>query len=421
MIERKDFFLFVENLLFGIGVFFDNFFTTAKAFLWPVDSISKKIILDTKIKPKICDINYKKYSTKLETYPLWVVKLFSKLPFKSPIISAIVLSLIVYSIGYVTAYAINFDNSYLYSIPVYLGSFGVGFVLYMIYYGSNKIHELYSKLRPCFFIGDDEYSFFIKNWIKRLFDNKNHIIGNAILSIVFILFAFLQFYNSEIFKYFGLGSIHPTFFYELHWFEQPDIFVKFLICAFYAVLVAFSLGTATRILFINFFFLLDLKSLPVVPIPNLIRNRLRQVTSFYIIISLSWFVGVSLFVALFLKNIDMMSIMIILISSTFGIITFIAPQIIYRALLTKSEDMANELVLTSFYKKFNIKINNSSNLEYSIYPCNVAQATDIDNLNFSDYFEITAPITRWIYNPFEVLLFISGLLSTIASLWLFYV
>jgi hypothetical protein len=211
---------------------------------------------------------------------------------------------------------------------------------------------------------------------------------------------------------YNLTSFSPQLFILNGWLDEPYKIFKYIYLSIWAIIIAFPLVTASRILFINFFFLLDLRHIPIIPIPNLLRMRLRDLTSLYLTISFLWFIGVSLFAIMFFNDVDVVSLIVIAILSIFGIITFLTPQIIYHQLLKRSENIASRWILSSFYKKLEISLIEENDNNY-IQPLTASQTYKLDSL--VDYLDASIPVKRWVYSQTQIISFLLAQLFTLFS------
>lgn len=366
-------------------------------------SISRNINTEHFLQKSERYYKYSDYHTTNSMFPTWIdgISIRTKL---SGLFLSILVCIIVYLTGFIVSLFIGFQWNYINSIPIYFGLFGILISIIILRYGSTSIHKSYDQLRPCFVISDFQYKNFLENWFSRISNTRSTIFLGVFLSLIFILLCYLSFY-SNIIEYYGLVSFKPKLFEIQNWFVEPYKYVKFFLLIFYSICIAFPLATAGRILFVNFFFLLDLRFLPIIPIPNLVRNRLKEITDLYIIITFFWFIGTLLFIILFYGCSDILSTSIIVIISILGFLTFITPQFIYHLLLKKSEQTASKWILASFYKKMNITLIEENDKKI-ISPQEAALKYDLGTL--VDYFDASIPTKRWVYSQTQVLLFILG-------------
>jgi hypothetical protein len=419
--SRSNFFLLIKHFIFQVFREIINIFRYLYVILMLfVDlilsfkdvinlySISKNINTEYSMQKSERNFIYSEYHTSTLMFPTWIDKLFSRIKLPSLLLS-ILICIIVYLIGLLVSLFVGFQSNYLNSVPIYFGLLGISITIFIIRYGSTSIHKSYDQLRPCFVISDFQYKNFLENWFSRLSNIRSTIYLCVILSLFFIALSYFSFYYSNLLEYYKIVSIKPRLFEIQNWYNDPYKFVKFILLAFYSICIAFPLATAGRILFINFFFLLDLHYLPIIPIPNLVRNRLRGITDLYMVITFFWFLGAILFIALFYGSSDILSTSIIFMISILGFLTFITPQVMYHFLLKKSEETASKWILASFYKKMNIILIEES--DKKIMSTQEA-ASKYDLATLVDYFDASIPTKRWVYSQTEVLLFVIGQIFT---------
>lgn len=406
----KDFLCFIKILISRLYVKVKNFLYS----IINLGSVTKTLGNFSIPKDEEEILDYKKYTTESKYFSTWVDVIFNMSPI-SYISTSIILGVFIYLGGLLLAWTINFHYNYITTFPIYLGVFGVSFVCCAIRFGSQQVHDSYEQLRPCFLIYDSQYNYVIKKWYERASNNQGHFI----FSLFFIFFGwatvYFQIYQQEFLTEMGIKSFGPAFFSEKDWYTSEGKNTKAFILCYYAVFVSLPLGTAARILLHNFFLLLDFRNFPVIPVSNLLRGRLRKTADFYIIISVTWFVGVALFGILFFDNVDVVSITLIVLMSLLGILTFITPQIVYRIFLTKSELLSNQWTTSSFYEYFNIKLVERENNAL----ITIEEGKSLTNLKELKGFADTAtPVKLWVYDMTDVLTFIGGQALAILSPWL---
>jgi len=360
-------------------------------------------------------INANIYATKPSDYQTWVDIIFNRIRLPFPL-TAISFALPIFVIGLFLARYIHFDLYYIKSSPIHLGILGIIWVCLIIRYGSLSFHSAYEELRPCFIVTDEEYLAIISKWFRKLANHKGNIIFSLILALIAWLIVYISFFRLDIIQELNIASFRPTLFMG-EWYSQDNLIMKAVIIALYGLYIAFPLGTAMRLLIINFRFLLDLRQLPVIPLPNVIRFRLTKITNLYITITLSWFVGVALFGILLFHELDIISIISLFALSSFGLITFFTPQVIYRILLIRSSYVSSQWVLVSFFKQFGIKLNEKNIYEkQSILSNDVGvKLANMDDL--SGFIEATDLSKFWVYDPSDILLLFLGQVLALGSVF----
>lgn len=349
------------------------------------------------------EILFSKYSTSQKEFQTWADKLFGD-KMHSIIIRMLLFCLFPYTIGLSVSYFIGFEKNYVRTIPIYIGLFGIVLTCSVLIYGSAMIHKSFAMARPCFTIHDEKYKSIVTKYFKLCSSTKFALLSTGLI-FFYAFLALLITYTRIAPNSSCLSSFSNSFFVETGWYDESGRTVKFAILFIYGVFCSIPLGTAVWILAINFMLILSLFKLPVVPIPNLIYSRLEFLTDFYLRISVSWFIGVTLFVIMFVRGMDVISFSFIVILSIFGLLTFLTPQFLYRNLVEKSRSEGTSIALRELYKSNDIDFKETTN-EGSTNQENLILTNLFDNKLFQqNVTDVISVEQKWIYNPWEILAF----------------
>jgi len=373
----------------------------------PIDEVES---VNTKL-----TINPHTYATNPREYQTWVDVIFDRvrLPF---LMTAILFAAPIFLVNYLISRHINFDYYYVSSPPIHLGIFGIIWVCIMIRYSSVSIHYAYEELRPCFLVSDEQYSAVICKWYKRLTSHRGNIIFSLGLALVALLIVYISFFRPDIIQMLDIKSFRPTLFLG-DWYSQENTLEKAIIIGLYGIYIAFPFGTAIRMLVVNFFFLLDLRRFPVIPLPNVIKFRLTRIRNLYTSISLSWFVGVALFGILLFHELDVFSITSLLLVSSLGLVTFLIPQLIYRIFLVRSSFTASQWQLTSFYKQFGFEFSETNESNRMSLPQKEGGMELPTMGDLTGFIQATNLSSFWVYDPKDVLSLLLGQVLTFGSVY----
>jgi len=365
-----------------------------------------------KVPAEICSLDTRFYSTNPRDFQTWVDILFDKIKLPVPI-TAILIGIIPFLGGLLISSIIDFEIEYLQTIPIYIGVFGIAWVLGVIRYGSVSVHKVYEGLRPCFLVTDEEYSSIIKIWFEKMRSHKGNFLSAVFLALSAWGVVYLTFFQMNFIQRLGLVSLRPYAFPQ-YWYEPHHVLIKALIIAFWGVCVAFPLATAGRILVYNFLFLLSLRHWPVIPIPTVVRMRLQVVNNLYILVSMTWFVGVSLFGFVLFDALDIVSVTFLSILSFLGTLTFLTPQLIYRSYLVHSHELASQWILSSFYNRLNIQLEEQNS---TVVPASLgAQFAGLKN--FKDVADASKKSDTWVYDPSDFIFLLIGQIVSFGSVYL---
>ncbi len=352
------------------------------------------------------------YSTSPRNYKLWLDVLILKT--KMPAWAAIPLfGFIIFAGSVLIAFSINFQAAYLTTRAIYIGLFGIVWVFGVIYYASHQFHAAYEDLRPCFLVSDEVYKAKIDTWFRRFASHR----GNIIASLIFLLVAwgvvYVAFYGYDTVKLIGIQSLRPTLFSN-DWYTPDHLFVKALLIGYWAFFCAFPLATSARLLVLNQFFLLSLQKLPVIPLPEIVFVRLQKITGIYVFAAVTWFVGVSLFGMMLFERLDYLAVSILFCLSLIGILTFFTPQFVYRNLLLKSNFIASQWLLCSFYDRVNIGLNEKWDTVVSKEIGRKVSSAE----NLLEFAKESSLSRTWIYDPTDFIWLIIGQVFTYGSVYL---
>ncbi len=375
-----------------------------KIFIGDLSSVSSTIDIKYVLQKKDNDFNYREYETQAKDYRTWLDWIFDLFGLPD-FLSAILISALVYTIGLVVSYTIDFHGNYINTLAVYLMSFGIFLSILTIRFSSKGIHSSLSSLRPCFMVSDGEYRYFLDTWFKRLSNNRIILFITIATSIFLGMLLYYKLYDETTYNKLNLLSLELISFKVNGWYESVHLKVKFALFGFYILVISSILITCLRILFVNFFFLMDLLKLPVIPIPNLIKLRLGKLSRLYLITSFNWFIGVSLFGVMLFSIWDWLSVGVLSLISLVGFVTLFTPQYIYTRLLNRSQDLATNWIFSSFYGRMDISVNEKS-LENIINSENASQLYRLKSL--TDFFDASKPINPNIYNLPQLLFALAG-------------
>lgn len=366
---------------------------------------------DKEVSAQIYILNVQSYSTNPAEFRTWVDILFEGIKLPLPITAAF-LGLVPFLGGLLISRTIGFQIEYLQTSAVYIGVLGLALVLGVIRHSSLSIHKAYEELRPCFLITDGEYSSVVKKWFERMRSHKGNFGAAGLLMLLGWSMVYLAFFRSDLLQTLNLTSLRPYVFPQ-YWYTPNYLLLKALIIAYWAIFVALALATAGRILIYNFIFLLSSRHWPVIPIPSILRLRLQVTNNLYIFISMTWFVGVSLFGFLLFDVLDMLSLIFLAILSFLGTLTFFTPQLVYRTYLVHSQRMASQWALSRLYNRLHIQLVEKNS---GIIPTTLgSEVAGLEKLK--DFAEISKASETWVYDPSDFVFLIIGQIVSFGSVY----
>lgn len=339
--------------------------------------------------------DYRKYSTNPADFQTWLDRIYSKINLSIPVVSAL-LGVFVYFIGLSIAATFDFGKEYINTSAIYIGVFGISLVSGVVRFASLRIHSVFESFRPCFMVDDDTYFSFIKRWFSKLSNDTGNLViaGNYI--VLALLVAYSEFFLSPLTGRVQYGAL-KAYFFEPFWYQPEYLWGKAIIIAFYGICVALPLGIATRLLYLNYEFMKDVRNLPVIPLIKTIRIRFREIVDYYLYIIFTWSIGISLFGIAFFNGLNIDSIIFLSALNILGIGTFIAPQLCYRNYVLQSATILTRQTLTTFYSDMGIKLH-----ERPISQLGTSKRLQLNSATES----LEGSINWWVYDLPDLIIFI---------------
>jgi hypothetical protein len=344
-------------------------------------------------------MQYRRYATSFVRYRTWPDRLVESLPIPT-IVSLALCAALFFGAGASVALPFGFFGSYVGTLAVYLGGVGFALVVGTIHWASRHVHGAYEQLRPIFMVDDDTYFNLTSKWFGRF--------GKLWLAVFFSL-PFLVIMPSGIYfayettpnfrRKYQLESLRPMSF-TADWYTAEHRRAAIAILFVLGTIIAITLGTATQLLFLNLRFLRAIRRLPVIPVPALVRARLRRVVDLYVGTAFAWTGGVTLFAVAFYGTYDITSIAVIIFLFLVGIATFSVPQLLLRRFITDSHDRLCTMGLAWLHGRLGIEVYERDPADQRI----VAALTD----NLSDLAQLMDRPKTWIYDSQDVVLVIVG-------------
>lgn len=249
------------------------------------------------------------------------------------------MGVLVFCGGLFISLTIRFQETYLQTPAIYVGCFGIAWVLGVLRRASRTAHEVYEDLRPCFLVEDEEYRRITSGWFSKMASHGGNFLVSFSFFFLAVIAIVIRMFMPDVMQSLTIRSLGPFFFPD-DWFSSTNLELKAAIVIYYGFLIALPLGTGARLMALNLLFLLDLQRLPVIPAARIIRARLQKLTNLYVFVSGSWFVGVALFASMFFRNVDVLAALFLGFVSLLGILVFLIPQLILTRYLARSYRLA---------------------------------------------------------------------------------
>jgi hypothetical protein len=293
--------------------------------------------------------SYANYSTVHQSYRIWPDYLFEVADF--PVVATLGFIVIaVFMVGLLIACPFGFVVDYVSTPAVYLGLAGIALVTGAIHWGSCRVHRDFESLRPVFTITDTEYLKMLDRWFVAFCSKKAAGFSSLVFFIIGLVGLVLAYVTSASNRQeFDLQLLRPILFAPT-WYSHRFEVTGFSILFFYLVVISITLGTGCWLLLSNIIFLAHLRGLPVIPVPTIVRARLRRVANLYAGTSLWWSIGVILFGILSYKNYNIASGAFLASLFIIGVLMFVVPQALSSSYIIRSHELLCAMGLVELYK-----------------------------------------------------------------------
>ena len=298
---------------------------------------------------------YENYATAHQHYRFWPDYLIELL--NLPLAVALgIIALAIYLLGLVIAWPFGFITYYAATPAVYLGVAGIILMIGAARWGSLRAHHDYEYLRPVFTVDDATYYHTLDDWFSNFRSLKGAALGSLlffIVGFVGLVFAYVTSANTR--RKYHLEALRPNLFlpaWYSHRFEQ----IGFSLLLVFLILISITVGSGGWLLVRNIIFLAKLRRFPVIPMPTIVRARLRRLANLYVGTSLAWSLGVALFGILFYRDYSIVSGSFLAILFTIGLAMFALPQAICRSYIIRSHELLCAMCLAELYEDMGMSL-----------------------------------------------------------------
>lgn len=255
------------------------------------------------------------------------------------------LSLSIYSIGLLLAVIAGVLVPYLTSPAFFLGGLGCGFVAVSVAQRARKIDALYFELAATFVVPRSTFLSEIGERFDRACAPRRHFIYAAAIGIPFMFGAFVAAYADRLQLFEAqITSFRPVRFAS-GLYDPSHRLSTFIVIGFFAVAIALALGTSLALVVAEVRILNFLRTLPVPPLAEAVRMRLRPLADFHLHISRDWTLGFIFFLLLFFAQLDPISIVLLTCVAVVALGLFVIPQLILRDVILRAHRRATDIAL----------------------------------------------------------------------------
>lgn len=304
-------------------------------------------------------------------------------------------SLVLYACALVTAWVIDFHKEFVRTEAIYLGHFGFAWVGAWLGWASQNVRRIPSEIRGVVLVPDAAFNDVVRSGLDRIYDYRFHLLG--VLPGILASWAFV---------WFGTRSDLLVWLPE-SWSCSPHLLVKNLILAvFYVVPVALLIHTGAVGIVAYARFLDEVTHLPLHPMMELTRAKLRPITDLGLATGLAWSVGVSLFILLFREDFDALTISLVIILTIMGMIMMVWPQLVAHRALAVTRNSLLDLALERSTAQLRMG---------SMQDWDHLQGVLLKQSDLKEYVEWLENARTWIYEPGDMLSFVTTWLIPVAT------
>ncbi|MEV4387260.1 hypothetical protein AB0J68_16340 [Micromonospora sp. NPDC049580] len=279
-------------------------------------------------------------------------RLWLNSPYLAPALGKIKFTLlaaaVIYTPGLVASFALGFGRTYLVSPAFILGAVGTGWVAGSIRTQARSIDQLYDGLSTSFGIPRSMYLKLLRENFDRIFNWRGHVLFAAAIWLELLVAAYISFFKHPLYVNGELQSSLRPWVFTVDWYSREHIFFKFGVILYFAAWIGCALGVTLWLFIQDLRLLRALSELPVPPVPESLRARLRSIADFHVGVAVDWSIGAILFVIMFSKTPDYLSIAVILMLILAGSAILVYPQLLFARIIRNSHERSCRMAIAIY-------------------------------------------------------------------------
>lgn len=249
---------------------------------------------------------------------------------------AILAGMAVFSWGLVISILGGFSHLYLTTPAIYLGAFGTTLAVGAFRWASRALLHTLNRVASYYTVPDEEYLNLTTRWLSRIYDNR--VMISASLLVLMPVWAL----TAVVFLLPDRGLNLPAAFRPMaaEWYFGESGLAKMIIVDLYYLACLPVITSAIWMCSLAIVLIHELSGFPLLPLPRLVAPGARAITSFFMTVSLIWFIGVADFSILFVRAIDVLSLLFISIHGVLGLLAFALPSVsVHRNVLGLRDEL----------------------------------------------------------------------------------
>lgn len=286
----------------------------------------------------------KHHKTPVDSF--WMLRLLP-FDFGQPI-SWLLVTAMVYCAGLLVAVLGGWVGPYVVSPAFALGAVGIGWVWTVIAHRVKDAYVLYVDIGAVYECAQDDFDHFVWGEHEEVLSWRRQVRLAGPLAVILAGAAWIAFFRWPM-HVLGqdITSLRP-------WPFHPDVYsggqiwAKFMVVAGFGVLVGVCIGVTLWLMYREAVCISHMIKLTPVPLPEVVRGRLRPLANFHTRFASEWSIGVALFLILFWQTPDVLSIAFMAVLAILGLAAFIVPQFLLARLVRLSHERACAMAVRAY-------------------------------------------------------------------------
>ncbi len=309
-------------------------------------------------------------------------------------------SIVVYASGLAGAATFSTAHPYLKSPAFVLGSIGIAWVFASIRRRARIVDILYADLFDIYSIDIRSYCDHVKHHFDATCKVLPQLCVSAVFACISVVAAWLSFYQYPISVGMNVqGSLRPWLF-DSSVYINSSRDVYFFIVSGFGVLISMMVGIGVWLLLRELVLVRSMAGLPVVPLANSVRARIKPLADFHVRVAMDWSIGALLFFALFFQTPDLISVVLISFLLIIAVIVLILPQIHMAKIVRRAHERACGLALLNYHDVARENAQGDLGVDY-----------------LADLTTVTERPPLWVYSVDELLRWAAAQLIAVAALY----
>lgn len=269
-------------------------------------------------------------------YKYWTSYILEHLSLLSVWTGPFIFVTLLFLAGFFITMGVDFHYQYVTTFAIYVCLFGILYAFIVAVWMPQLYIDKLVKVGSLFSISNKKYYSLLDKWLSRQCNNKISLgwafIGASVTSLIANLFG------PHAYSHSWLRFLR---FLPLEWYRDSYL-TKLLSGEILWFFVVALIITGSRALVLNIFLMKELSALKVALSPKLTEIGYKSLANVNLLIFSNWCVGAALFIVAAYKIPNIIAIIMTILLSLIGLLTFCIPQYyLYRNLRNVKEQLIN--------------------------------------------------------------------------------